>query len=47
MHNFVVKMIDDVGAGNPKIIDVSPIDGEENMQYYGIPDWMYEGKVRK
>ena len=36
-------MIADVG-NNPEIVNVSS-QGSQNMHYYGIPDWMYEGML--
>ena len=35
-------MYNDIAAANPTLIQVSD-QGLENMDYYGIPDWMYEG----
>ena len=43
MREFNVYMVDDVGAASPKVEAVSPTNGQQNMKYYGIPDWMYEG----
>ncbi|XP_078489096.1 prolyl endopeptidase FAP-like [Ciona intestinalis] len=45
VHQFNVKLIEDVGAATPTIVDVSPTDGMKNIKYYGIPDWMYEEEM--
>ena len=42
MHSFTVKLIEDIDINHQTIIAISP-DGEDNKNYFGIPDWMYEG----
>ncbi|CAK8673557.1 unnamed protein product [Clavelina lepadiformis] len=45
VREFNVYMVDDVGAASPKVEAVSPPNGQQNMKYYGIPDWMYEEEM--
>lgn len=42
VYDFTVWMIEDLA--NPVLVKVSP-DGSRNMDYYGIPDWMYEEEM--